>query len=94
MSTVLESVVDRLAGADPRLVVIALVLHVANHLLRSVAWRGVLAAAYPERRIPLLPVLSGYAAGVALNAVAPARGGDALKVGLVRTAVPGRPWRR
>ena len=37
-------------GADPRLAALALLLHVANHVLRSVAWRGVLAAAYPEQR--------------------------------------------
>jgi uncharacterized membrane protein YbhN (UPF0104 family) len=85
----LDGVGDQLAGADPRLALLALALHVANHVLRSVAWRGVLAAAYPDRRVGLLPVLTGYAAGVALNAVAPARGGDAVKVGMVRAAVPG-----
>lgn len=89
MTDLLDGVLERLAGADPRWALVALVLHVANHGLRSLAWRGVLAAAYPERKVPLLPVLSGYAAGVALNAVAPARGGDAVKVGLVRAAIPG-----
>jgi uncharacterized membrane protein YbhN (UPF0104 family) len=49
----------------------------------------VLVAAYPDRAVPFLRVLAGYASGVALNAVAPARGGDAVKVGLVRAAVPG-----
>jgi uncharacterized membrane protein YbhN (UPF0104 family) len=85
----LGEVGDRLAGADLRLVGLALLAHLVNHVLRSVAWRGVLAAAYSRERVRLLPVLSGYAAGVALNAVAPARGGDAVKVGLVRTAIPG-----
>jgi uncharacterized membrane protein YbhN (UPF0104 family) len=87
--SLLGDVGDRLAGADPRLALLALALHVTNHVLRSVAWRGVVAAAYPEQRVRFLPVLSAYAAGVALNAVAPARGGDAAKVGLVRAAVPG-----
>jgi len=89
LSGLLDSVLEQLAGADPRWAVLALVLHVTNHLLRSVAWRGVLAAAYPEQRVPLIRVLTGYAAGVALNAVVPARGGDAVKVGLVRAAIPG-----
>jgi len=80
---------ERLAGADLRFVAFALILHVANHLLRSAAWRGVIAAAYPQQRVPFLSILTGYAAGVALNAVAPARGGDAVKVGLVRAAIPG-----
>jgi len=89
VSDLLDGVLERLAGADPRWAALALILHVANHLLRSIAWRGVLAAAYPDRDVPLIRVLTGYAAGVALNAVAPARGGDAVKVGLVRAAIPG-----
>ncbi|HEX6020345.1 MAG TPA: lysylphosphatidylglycerol synthase domain-containing protein, partial [Solirubrobacter sp.] len=56
---------------------------------RSAAWHGVLAAAYPDRAVPFLRILTAYAGGVALNAVAPARGGDAVKIGLVRAAVPG-----
>jgi uncharacterized membrane protein YbhN (UPF0104 family) len=84
-----DGVGDRLAGADPRLAALALVLHLSNHVLRSVAWRGVVAAAYPERRVPFPPVLTAYAAGVALNALLPARGGDAVKIGLLRAAVPG-----
>ena len=85
----LGDVGDRLAGADPRLAAVALLLHVANHVLRSFAWRGVLVSAYPDRPVPFVRVLAGYAAGVALNAVAPARGGDAVKVGMVRAAIPG-----
>lgn len=85
----LDGVTDRLGGADPRLVGLALVFHLANHLLRSLAWRGTLAAAYPDAEVPFGRVLAGYATGVALNAVAPARGGDAVKIGLVRAAVPG-----
>jgi uncharacterized membrane protein YbhN (UPF0104 family) len=84
----LDAVLDGFAGLDPRLLALALVLHVANHLLRSVAWRNVLAAAYPEQRLPLLPIAAAYATGVALNAIAPARGGDAAKVALARGAIP------
>jgi uncharacterized membrane protein YbhN (UPF0104 family) len=85
----LDGVGERLAGAEPRLVAIALALHVINHVLRSAAWHGVLVAAYQDRAVPFVRVLAGYASGVALNAVAPARGGDAVKIGLVRAAVPG-----
>jgi uncharacterized membrane protein YbhN (UPF0104 family) len=85
----LDGITDRLAHIDPRLAALALALHVGNHLLRSAAWRDVIAAAYPERRVPYGRVLAGYAAGVAVNAVAPARGGDAVKLGLVRAGLPG-----
>jgi uncharacterized membrane protein YbhN (UPF0104 family) len=83
-----DELLHRFAGVELRLVLIALVFHVANHLLRSVAWRNLLAAAYPDRRVALLPVASAYALGVALNAITPARGGDAAKLGLARAAIP------
>jgi uncharacterized membrane protein YbhN (UPF0104 family) len=85
----LDQIADRIAGIDPRLGAAALVLHMGNHLLRSAAWRNVIAAAYPERRVPYTRVLAGYASGVAVNALAPARGGDAVKLGLIRAAIPG-----
>jgi uncharacterized membrane protein YbhN (UPF0104 family) len=89
VTAALDAVLDRLAGLDPRLAALALVFHVGNHLLRAVAWRNVIAAAYPVCRLPLLPIASAYATGVALNAVAPARGGDAAKIALARAAIPG-----
>ena len=75
------------AQLDGRLIALALALHVSNHFLRSLAWRNVLAAAYPAIRIPLLGVASAYALGVALNALLPARGGDAVKIALVRARI-------
>ena len=83
----LADAAEQLGRVDPRLVAMALTFHVANHLLRSLAWRNVLAAAYPEQRIRLLGIASAYAVGVALNAVIPARGGDAAKLALVRAQV-------
>jgi uncharacterized membrane protein YbhN (UPF0104 family) len=82
-------IAGHLAGIDPALAVLALTFHVANHLLRSLAWRSVVSAAYPEQRVPYLRIASAYAAGVALNAVAPARGGDAAKIALARVSLHG-----
>jgi len=84
-----ESVADTFANVDPRLLLLAALLHVTNHLLRSLAWRNVLAAAYPENRVPFVAVTAAYATGVALNAVVPARGGDAAKLGLARAEIKG-----
>ena len=92
MSAVLDrgaEVIARFGDLDTRLIAVALLLHVANHGLRSLAWRNVLSAAYPSARIPLLTVLSAYALGVALNALLPARGGDAVKVAVLRARVEG-----
>jgi uncharacterized membrane protein YbhN (UPF0104 family) len=83
----LESAGAQFERLDARLVALALVLHVANHVLRSLAWRNVLAAAYPEQRIPLIGITAAYAVGVALNAVVPGRGGDAAKVALARARI-------
>lgn len=84
-----ETVFTRFSDVDPRLLGCALVLHIANHVLRSLAWRNVLAAAYPTARVPLLGVATAYTVGVALNAVVPGRGGDAAKVALVRAGISG-----
>ena len=65
----LDAVADRIAGIDPRLGAMALALHLGNHLLRSLAWRNAIAAAYPERRVPYGRVLAGYAGGVADEAI-------------------------
>jgi len=81
------AVLDRFGDLDGRMAVLALLLHVGNHLLRSLAWRNVLAAAYPGTRMPLSGVVSAYALGVALNALLPARGGDAVKIAVIRTRV-------
>ena len=84
-----QGVAARFGEVDGRLLAAALVLHVANHGLRSLAWRNVLAAAYPSTRVPYLGVASAYAVGVALNAVVPGRGGDAAKVAMVRFGIGG-----
>jgi uncharacterized membrane protein YbhN (UPF0104 family) len=84
----MDAVADRFTALDGRMVALALALHVANHLLRSLAWRNVLAAAYPATRVSYVTVASAYALGVALNALLPARGGDAVKVAIVRTRLP------
>lgn len=48
-----------------------------------------LAAAYPDRRVPVASIAGAYAAGVALNAFTPARGGDLVKLILVRMRIAG-----
>ncbi len=80
---------DTLAALDGRAVGVAVALQAANLVLRAFAWRNVLAAAYPERRVPVLGVGAAYAVGVALNGFLPARGGEAAKVALVRAQLHG-----
>ena len=66
------------------------------HLLKlactSRAWRNVLAAAYPELPVPWRPVAAAYVAGVGVNAIVPARAGDAVRVFLAHRAIPGSSY--
>jgi uncharacterized membrane protein YbhN (UPF0104 family) len=85
----LEAAGDQLAQLDGRFLLTALVLQLAGLGLRAVVWRNVLAAAYPDRRVPLSSVAGSYVAGVALNAFLPARGGELVKLALVRSRIHG-----
>lgn len=79
----------RLAELDGRFLVGALLLQLAILGCRAIAWRNVLAAAYPGTRVGVVDVGCAYAAGVAVNAFTPARAGEAVKVALVRSRVEG-----
>lgn len=84
-----QAAIERVGHLDGRFLLPALALQLATLGFRAAAWRNVLAAAYPERRIRIGSMACVYAAGVALNAFTPARGGEALKVLLARARIPG-----
>jgi uncharacterized membrane protein YbhN (UPF0104 family) len=67
---------------------IGIALHVAKLWFRAVAWRTILRAAYPDERIKLRSVFGAYVAGVGINSIAPARGGDLVKLYLVKHRIP------
>jgi uncharacterized membrane protein YbhN (UPF0104 family) len=63
---------------------LALLLHVLKLFFRAVAWRNILRASYPGKRVRLDTVFGAYMAGVGVNSIAPARGGDVVKLVLVK----------
>jgi uncharacterized membrane protein YbhN (UPF0104 family) len=71
---------------------IALLCLLAMQLARAWAWRNVLQAAYPDKRIPYLGVAASYLAGAGINAIVPAHAGDATKVFLVKRQIPGSSY--
>jgi glycosyltransferase 2 family protein len=71
---------------------IALLFLLAMQLARAWAWRNALRAAYPDRRIPYLPLSAAYLAGAGINAVLPAHAGDVTKVFLVKRQIPGSSY--
>src|ERR671934_2105790 len=79
---------DQLASVGWTSLAIALGLHLAKVLLRTVAWRNILRASYPEQRVRLAPVAGAYVAGVGVNSIVPGRGGDLVKLYLVHRRIP------
>ncbi len=67
---------------------LALLFLLAMQLARAWAWRNVLRAAYPDKKIPYLPLAAAYLAGAGINAIVPAHAGDATKVFLVKRQIP------
>src|SRR5690242_16751287 len=67
---------------------IALLCLLAMQLARAWAWRNVLRAAYPEKKIAYLPLAAAYLAGAGINAIVPAHAGDVTKVFLVKRQIP------
>lgn len=85
----ISSSFDGLVSLDLRWLAVALVLQLALLFFRALAWKTVLKAAYPQKKVRLADVGAAYAAGVALNAYTPARAGEALKIGLMRLRLSG-----
>ena len=79
---------ERISKLDGRFLALALALQLATLAFRALAWRNVLAAAYPRRAVPLFSVGCAYAAGVAANAFLPVRGGEGVKIALARSQIP------
>jgi uncharacterized membrane protein YbhN (UPF0104 family) len=83
----IEAAAQQLADLDGRFLLPALILQLAGLALRAIVWRNVVAAAYPDRRVPITSVTGAFLAGVALNAFLPAKGGELAKLALIRSRI-------
>ena len=87
-----DAFLDQLGSVD----VLPLALAIGCHLLKmactSRAWRNVLAAAYPESRVAWHSIYGAYLAGAGINAIIPARAGDAVRIVLAHRAIPGSTY--
>ena len=70
----------------------AICCHLLKLCCTSRAWRNVLAAAYPDRPVRWPPILAAYVAGVGVNAIIPARAGDAVRIFMAHRAIPGSSY--
>jgi len=83
----IDAFLDQLASVDPFPVFLAVLAQLAKLTCTSMAWRNVLAAAYPDRAVPRRSILGAYLAGVGVNAIVPFRAGDAVRIVLAHRAV-------
>jgi glycosyltransferase 2 family protein len=79
---------SHLADVRPQALGIAVAFTLANLILRASAWRIILQAGYPEGRVRWRSIVGAYLAGVGVNSIVPARGGDVMKVYLAHRAMP------
>lgn len=85
----LESFFAHLSDVAWTPVLLGVLCHSLKMLARTRAWRNVLAAAYPSSAVRWRSVFGAYAAGAGVNAILPARGGDLLKLYLVKHRIEG-----
>ena len=71
---------------------IGLALHFFRVTVRVRAWQNILRAAYPGVAVPFRGIFGAYFAGVGVNSIAPARGGDLVKLLLVKRRVQGSTY--
>jgi uncharacterized protein (TIRG00374 family) len=83
---------DELASVGWTALAIALAFHFVKLVLRTVAWRNILRASYPEERVRWRPVFGAYIAGVGVNSIVPGRGGDLVKLYFVRRDYQQMTW--
>jgi uncharacterized membrane protein YbhN (UPF0104 family) len=83
----IEVFYDHISAVDFRWIAVALGLHVLRSLAISRAWRNVIVDAYPEEKVRWRYIWGAYLAGVGVNALIPARAGDAVRLYLVKHRV-------
>jgi uncharacterized membrane protein YbhN (UPF0104 family) len=87
-----DAFLDQLGSVDFLPLTLAIGCHLVKMACTSRAWRNVLAAAYPESRVPWISIYGAYLAGVGINAIIPARAGDAVRIVLVHRTIPGSTY--
>jgi uncharacterized membrane protein YbhN (UPF0104 family) len=84
----IDAFLDQLTSVEPLPAFLAVLAHVTKLACTSMAWRNVLAAAYPDKEVPRVSIYGAYLAGVGVNALVPVRAGDAVRIYLAHRAIP------
>ena len=83
-------IADNAVSVNPWWLVLGVALHYGHQVVRIRGWWNILRAAYPKAgSLRYRDVIAAYFAGSGLNAVVPARGGDVMKLYMVKQRIPG-----
>ena len=89
----LQLIGDGVISVDPWWLAAGVLLHLLHQLVRSRGWFHIIRASYPDAtELRARDVTRAYLAGVGLNGVVPARGGDLAKLYLIRRRAPRTRW--
>src|ERR671914_1201887 len=88
----IEVFFENLAAVDPGPLGLAIMCHVLKLLAATRAWRNIVADAYPDEEVRWPPLFGAFTAGVGINAILPARGGDVVKLYLAKRSIPGSTY--
>jgi glycosyltransferase 2 family protein len=83
---------NHLASVEFKWLAIGIVCHLCKLLAVSRAWRNIVQAAYPDRRVRWRQMFGAYVAGTGVNALIPARGGDVVRLFLAKRRVEGSTY--
>jgi uncharacterized membrane protein YbhN (UPF0104 family) len=83
---------EQLAAVEFGALGLAILCHLLKTVCTSRAWRNTIAASYPEQEVRWRSIYASYLSGVGVNAIVPARAGDAVRLYLAHRAVPGSTY--
>ena len=85
----LRLIFDHAVSVDPWLAALGVALYVVAQCVRTRGWHTILRVAFPEAtQLRARHTMAAYLAGAGLNGIIPARGGDIVKLWLVRRRIP------
>jgi uncharacterized membrane protein YbhN (UPF0104 family) len=83
---------DHLTAVEWKWIGLGLLSHFCKLATVSRAWRNIVQAAYPSRRLPWLQMFGAYVSATGVNSVIPARGGDAVKLFIAKHRIEGATY--
>jgi uncharacterized membrane protein YbhN (UPF0104 family) len=85
----LQELWDTMTAVSLPFLLLGIAFQTAQTLMVALAWRNILAAAYPAKEVRYKKIMSYYAGGNGLNAILPASAGTVAMLGLFRANVEG-----